>query len=487
MKPVIVKGDRTSHGGRVLEGNPSVTTGGRQIAQLGHSTFCPLCKGKFPIAEGVSSHTYGGKPTAVNGMKTACGATLIASQSDMLIDVGGGAQAAEIPAEEGFVPKSAEDEQRLAAIDKEVDEVMADVLKHGERCASNAQDPRDYRFWPVKDCGGTLSTNPNGPDYPAENLPEGTRFTKQIYTRKDGFSYPVIRTEDGRVLSYPGNELANDVTTVVIAGLRPTGEQQFELDVVDQLEKKEAQIDADLRSLAEDLQKSQPEIQISPAQAAAAVQEYLETVSSGPYAAETLGMQSLPGTIDGVKDAVTSAVGVYEARNIRESYIPPQPHGTGAVITANRNPADGAARVTVSYGVTQPGIWTRLGIATGGLLRKIPLLSVIGTTLEYGAYHLAGLRKNAYGDSRYTFAADATLDAVKAIFSGLVGVAAGAGSSAMVGALAGSAVAPGLGTLVGAVVGLGIGIWASAQFENQIYAPYRVRQSLSEFFEGLFK
>jgi uncharacterized Zn-binding protein involved in type VI secretion len=90
MRAVICKGDRTSHGGRVLEGNPNVTTGGRQIAQLGHSTICPLCKGKFPIVEGVATHTYGGKPTAVHGMKTACGATLIASQQEMLIDAGGG-------------------------------------------------------------------------------------------------------------------------------------------------------------------------------------------------------------------------------------------------------------------------------------------------------------------------------------------------------------------------------------------------------------
>jgi uncharacterized Zn-binding protein involved in type VI secretion len=89
MRAVICKGDRTSHGGRVLEGNPNVTTGGRPIAQLGHATICPLCKGKYPIVEGVANHTYGGKPTAVEGMHTACGATLIASQREMVIDAGG--------------------------------------------------------------------------------------------------------------------------------------------------------------------------------------------------------------------------------------------------------------------------------------------------------------------------------------------------------------------------------------------------------------
>lgn len=86
MRAVICKGDRTSHGGRVLEGNPHVTTGGRQVAQIGHNTFCPLCKGKFPIVEGAGNHVYGGVGTALEGMRTACGATLIASQHDMVVD-----------------------------------------------------------------------------------------------------------------------------------------------------------------------------------------------------------------------------------------------------------------------------------------------------------------------------------------------------------------------------------------------------------------
>jgi hypothetical protein len=53
-------------------------------------TVCPQCKGQFPIAEGLDFHTYAGIGTAVDGMKTACGAKLIATQQQMLIDDAGG-------------------------------------------------------------------------------------------------------------------------------------------------------------------------------------------------------------------------------------------------------------------------------------------------------------------------------------------------------------------------------------------------------------
>lgn len=94
MRAVICKGDPTDHGGKVLEGNELVTTNGRAVAQKGHMTFCPQCKGNFPIAEGLDFHSYAGIGTAVDGMKTACGAKLIATQNQMVIDDGGGAAGA---------------------------------------------------------------------------------------------------------------------------------------------------------------------------------------------------------------------------------------------------------------------------------------------------------------------------------------------------------------------------------------------------------
>ena len=81
MPLMIRQGDTTSHGGTVLEGFPFYTVEGRAVAAMGHKVACPLCKGVFPIAQGNPTHTCNGVPLAFEGMKTACGASLIASQT----------------------------------------------------------------------------------------------------------------------------------------------------------------------------------------------------------------------------------------------------------------------------------------------------------------------------------------------------------------------------------------------------------------------
>ena len=83
---IIRKGDRTSHGGTVLEGSPADICMGQPIAYIGHQTYCPKCKGNFPIVEGVITTTFYGKCVAVAGMKTACGATLIAGQFTDIVE-----------------------------------------------------------------------------------------------------------------------------------------------------------------------------------------------------------------------------------------------------------------------------------------------------------------------------------------------------------------------------------------------------------------
>ena len=106
MRAVICKDDPTSHGGVVVEGNMLATVKGRLIAQKGHMTRCPKCKGDFPIVEGLPFRSIAGVGMAVEGMKTACGATLIATttQGFMMIDdqseaeASAGAVAAEAPA-----------------------------------------------------------------------------------------------------------------------------------------------------------------------------------------------------------------------------------------------------------------------------------------------------------------------------------------------------------------------------------------------------
>lgn len=91
---MICVGDTTTHGGRVLEGDAIATIEGKPIAGVGHKVMCPQCKGVFPILPDSGRaipHQINGRETAVAGMKTACGATLIASQNSMsLDDVGAG-------------------------------------------------------------------------------------------------------------------------------------------------------------------------------------------------------------------------------------------------------------------------------------------------------------------------------------------------------------------------------------------------------------
>ena len=77
--PLIKLGDKTSHGGTVIEASTQSDTGGAGIARMGDKTICPK-HGSSPIISGDSSLIIDGKPAARHGDKTACGASLIAGQ-----------------------------------------------------------------------------------------------------------------------------------------------------------------------------------------------------------------------------------------------------------------------------------------------------------------------------------------------------------------------------------------------------------------------
>jgi uncharacterized Zn-binding protein involved in type VI secretion len=87
---IIRLGDSTSHGGIVLEGSPVDICMGKPIAYIGHKVQCPKCKGIYPIVEGAPTTTFYGKGVALAGMRTACGAVLIASQLTDTVECGGG-------------------------------------------------------------------------------------------------------------------------------------------------------------------------------------------------------------------------------------------------------------------------------------------------------------------------------------------------------------------------------------------------------------
>ncbi|MFG6447142.1 PAAR domain-containing protein [Roseateles sp. BYS180W] len=82
-RPFIVMGDKTNHGGTVIEGSPTTDTNGKRIARVGDKVSCPVKGhgGVTVIVSGDPTCLIDGKPAARHGDKTACGAILIAGQA----------------------------------------------------------------------------------------------------------------------------------------------------------------------------------------------------------------------------------------------------------------------------------------------------------------------------------------------------------------------------------------------------------------------
>jgi uncharacterized Zn-binding protein involved in type VI secretion len=76
---VIRLGDKTSHGGQVISASDTFTVLGKQVALHGDTTFCPKCKGTFPIQVANSERKHHGEKVAYHDDLTACGAKLISS------------------------------------------------------------------------------------------------------------------------------------------------------------------------------------------------------------------------------------------------------------------------------------------------------------------------------------------------------------------------------------------------------------------------
>lgn len=90
-KAIIRLGDKTSHNGTVLEGYQDTICMDKPVAGVGHKVSCPKCSGSHTIVEGATSFFVMGRNIAVEGMKTSCGAVLIASQQTDTVEAGGGA------------------------------------------------------------------------------------------------------------------------------------------------------------------------------------------------------------------------------------------------------------------------------------------------------------------------------------------------------------------------------------------------------------
>ena len=80
-RPLIVMGDKTSHGGTVISADLTVDINGKNVARFGDMTVCPKCKGTFPITSGPSDLVDGsGNGYARHMDSTACGAKLLSGQ-----------------------------------------------------------------------------------------------------------------------------------------------------------------------------------------------------------------------------------------------------------------------------------------------------------------------------------------------------------------------------------------------------------------------
>lgn len=91
-RPYILIGDKTSHGGVVLEGAPAAKINGKAIARVGDKVSCPKNGhgDTTVIAIGDPDFLIDGKSAARHGDTTACGAVLIASQTLAHDDDGSG-------------------------------------------------------------------------------------------------------------------------------------------------------------------------------------------------------------------------------------------------------------------------------------------------------------------------------------------------------------------------------------------------------------
>jgi uncharacterized Zn-binding protein involved in type VI secretion len=84
--PLIRLGDKTSHGGTVVEASQFSDIDGIGIARMGDKASCPI-HGSTTIASGDQTLIVNGKPAARHGDQTACGATLIAGQQTSVDNV----------------------------------------------------------------------------------------------------------------------------------------------------------------------------------------------------------------------------------------------------------------------------------------------------------------------------------------------------------------------------------------------------------------
>lgn len=129
-KPIIVQGCKTDHGGVVLHGHPTISINGIGMAGKGYMVACPKCKGIFPIAEGAPNFILpDDTQVALVGMKTACGAKLLPSSFQVVVEPSSpfGSQLMGNPNDDGeeTVPPPQDHQGRFQLVDQNTSEPIA--------------------------------------------------------------------------------------------------------------------------------------------------------------------------------------------------------------------------------------------------------------------------------------------------------------------------------------------------------------------------
>ena len=76
---VIRLGDKTDHGGKVINASSGTIVMGKAAALADDMTHCPKCKGNFAIKPDGTGAQHAGRPYAYHDDVTECGAKLVAS------------------------------------------------------------------------------------------------------------------------------------------------------------------------------------------------------------------------------------------------------------------------------------------------------------------------------------------------------------------------------------------------------------------------
>lgn len=212
VKALILKGDKTTHGGTVLNGFSDYTIQGIPVAGVGHLVACPLCKGVFPIVQGYGGLTVNGVFVALDGHVTACGAKLIPSQHEEVVDDGGGgvigAVAQAVLQQE---PEQPQQTQYASLSDEQRSMINDGVYRPDQDQGGIAQTAAEEDDLAPGEVRGETGREETLPEWSNENSYNTLFNEASELAKKDGFRYDVARDQNKPYTQDDVNDVQRDV------------------------------------------------------------------------------------------------------------------------------------------------------------------------------------------------------------------------------------------------------------------------------------